>query len=202
MIFVFGNEHGDGIIWFSEHRSAFWNSFFILITKVGEAWTYVLLLVFLLFYRFRYAVLVFALAILVPLVTLTLKGVFAKPRPKQYFTDNGLFDNLNIVENVALHSANSFPSGHTISAFAVLGFAAYAYRQQKWICLILTCLAILVAISRVYLVQHFLVDVCAGALLGSGIAWFVSWISLRMQNMNYTWLNKNLMNYKESLPKA
>jgi len=197
------NEHGDGIVWISERRTPFLNTFFVAITKVGEEWTYVLLLVILLCYRFKYAILVFALAILVPLVSISLKSFFSRPRPMKYFMDNGLFENLNVIEGVRLYTANtSFPSGHTISAFAVLGFAAYVARRYNWAGLLLGILAILVAISRVYMVQHFLVDVCAGAVLGSLIAWFVSWLSLRLRSDKYLWLDKNIFNLRKSSPKV
>lgn len=162
-----------------------------------------LLLLILLCYKFRYALLVFALAILVPAISMSLKGIFSQPRPKRYFTDAGLFENLNLIDGVVLHGANtSFPSGHTISAFAVMGFAAYVFRRNSWVSLTLIFLAIAVALSRVYMVQHFLLDVCVGSAIGSGIALFVSWLSVRIQRSNAPWLEKNVLNLRDSKSRA
>jgi undecaprenyl-diphosphatase len=61
----------------------------------------------------------------------------------------------------------SFPSGHTITAFAVavaLG-AFYPYLLG----FLLFC-AVAIAISRILLGMHFLSDVAVGAVVGSGLA--------------------------------
>jgi len=62
----------------------------------------------------------------------------------------------------------SFPSGHTLSAFAFcLPLAAY-YPQMAtglYFC------AISIGISRIVLGMHFLSDVVAGAILGSALGW-------------------------------
>lgn len=196
--FVFMGNHGDAIIWLSERRTSALNSFFKIITRVGEEWSYVILLIILLCYKFRYALMVLLLAILVPLVSLTLKNIFAQPRPKRFFTENKIFESLNIIDGIELYTANtSFPSGHTISAFAVMGFAAFAFREYKMISYVLIVLSIAVALSRVYLVQHFLLDVCVGAALGSFVALLTSWVSCRIEHPNNSWMESNLRSYRK-----
>lgn len=62
----------------------------------------------------------------------------------------------------------SFPSGHTITAFAVaisLGAFYPAMRAELLFC------AASVACSRILLGMHFLSDVIAGGLLGAGLGW-------------------------------
>lgn len=197
------NNHGDIIIWFSEHRTEGLNSFFTTVTKVGEEWSYVLLLVILLCYKFRYALMVFVLAILVPAISMSLKKFFACPRPKKFFSEQGTFENLDVIEGVTLYVGNSsFPSGHTISAFAVMGFAAFVCSKYKWGAAILIFLAISVALSRVYMVQHFLLDVSVGASIGCCIALITSWISIKIQGPKAQWLEKNLLNLKAASPKV
>ena len=67
----------------------------------------------------------------------------------------------------------SFPSGHSITAFAVavsLGqFFPAAYP-------ILLFSAVSVAASRILLGMHFLSDVLAGALLGAGLGCWAAWL--------------------------
>ena len=68
----------------------------------------------------------------------------------------------------------SFPSGHTITAFAVV-FSAGCY-YPSWLPGLLFC-ALSVAASRILLGLHFLSDVLAGVLIGSGIGfWAFEWI--------------------------
>ncbi len=196
-------DHGDAIIWFAERRSDLLNLFFINITKVGEAWSFVLLLVVLLFYRIRHALMVFVLAILVPAISLSTKKFFSCPRPGKYFKDVGLLENVDFIEGIKLYTGNtSFPSGHTMAAFAVTGFAAFVFAKYKWSSFSLIILAILVAISRVYLSHHFLVDVCAGATIGCLIALFASWLSIKIQGPKAPWMEKNLLTFKKESPKV
>ena len=61
----------------------------------------------------------------------------------------------------------SFPSGHTITAFAV-AITLSEFYPALWGAL-LFC-AISIAISRILLGMHFLSDVLAGALLGTALA--------------------------------
>jgi len=61
----------------------------------------------------------------------------------------------------------SFPSGHTITAFSV-AIALGEFYPALFPALLFCALSI--AISRILLGMHFLSDVVAGALLGSGLA--------------------------------
>ena len=63
----------------------------------------------------------------------------------------------------------SFPSGHTITAFAMtvsLGLYYPSVSPGLWFC------AASIAVSRVVLGMHFLSDIVVGALLGSGLGYF------------------------------
>jgi undecaprenyl-diphosphatase len=61
----------------------------------------------------------------------------------------------------------SFPSGHTITAFAVAVSLSAFYPALT--APLLFC-AVSIAVSRILLGMHFLSDVVVGALLGSGLA--------------------------------
>ncbi len=76
-------------------------------------------------------------------------------------------DLLYLVPNVDVHSTNSFPSGHTTTAFAFFSFLAYYWSNRGALLqIVLACCAVLIGYSRMYLSQHFLEDVVMGACLG------------------------------------
>lgn len=64
----------------------------------------------------------------------------------------------------------SFPSGHATAAFLFAGLASVSF--PPW-AMVFYIWASLVALSRVALGVHFPSDILAGAVLGSGIAYFI-----------------------------
>lgn len=85
---------------------------------------------------------------------------------------------IHTVKGVTVHTSNSFPSGHTTTAFSLflLGTLVIPYRYF-WIPGI--AMAILAGYSRVYLAQHFPLDV------GAGI--FCAVISIRISLLIQQW---------------
>lgn len=160
-------QQGDIILYFSDHRSPWGDAFFRNFTKMGEEIIYLLAVLILIFYRLRYALMIPLVAVVVTLVSFGLKALFLHPRPSLYFKDQ--MDQINLVDNVhLLQGLTSFPSGHTMSGFAIYGILALMLPQKnKWLSALLFLMALLVGISRMYLVQHFLKDVLFGAFLGT-----------------------------------
>lgn len=64
----------------------------------------------------------------------------------------------------------SFPSGHSVTAFALAFVLARTYPRYV---VLFYGLAVLVALSRVYLAKHFPSDVVAGAVVGILAGWVV-----------------------------
>lgn len=73
---------------------------------------------------------------------------------------------------ITLHTHSSFPSGHTISAFCCLSSVAFV-SKKGWVQLLLFILAALMGLSRVYVLQHYLIDIYVGAMLGFWITFLV-----------------------------
>ena len=86
-----------------------------------------------------------------------IKEAVDRPRPP-------VDDPQNLTAAVDLPSSPSFPSGHATTAFAAAAAVAVLIPRLRWPAL---ALASLVALSRVYLGVHFVLDVIAGAVSGS-----------------------------------
>ncbi|OGG02939.1 hypothetical protein A2W14_02020 [Candidatus Gottesmanbacteria bacterium RBG_16_37_8] len=90
------------------------------------------------------------------LVEIFLKNLFLRIRPETAIGDN-------LVKLLGPTASYSFPSGHATIAFA----AAYILsRQRPKLTIFLFFLAVIVAVSRIYLGKHYPSDVIAGAVLG------------------------------------
>ena len=96
---------------------------------------------------------------------------------------------LHLVEGIELHSTFSFPSGHSATIFALCLCLAIFSEGKIWK-FMLFCLAVLVAYSRIYLSQHFLIDVYVGAIIGviSGILMAIIFTKGKAE-----WLDRSLI---------
>lgn len=160
-------NHGDLLLYFSENRSILGNYFFKTTNLFGEEWAYVFFLIIFLFIRIRYALLIPFIGLLVTIVSVLAKSFFQQPRPSVFYKDLGTLADLNIVEGVTLvKGLTSFPSGHTMSAFALFTFVALCFKQKKGLAILLFLSAVGGGVARVYLAQHFLRDIYLGAILG------------------------------------
>ena len=108
-----------------------------------------------------------ATVVLVSIIAVTLlkqvvfKGV---PRPVLFLSEV-LPAHWNLEQfQIRFNKLNSFPSGHTTTA-AVLGLYAMKFFKSRIWCHGCYVMIWLVGISRVFLFQHFIVDVVAGILL-------------------------------------
>ena len=106
--------------------------------------------------------LVIAFIILIPLGTI-LKDEIDRPRPSPATPDNLL---------VKADGDPSFPSGHAVivSAGAFIMLARFNQKKQIIASLILLVEAFLVIYSRIYVGNHYPLDVVGGILVGTGVS--------------------------------
>lgn len=162
-----GIAQGDDILFFNRRRTAFGDFFFRYGTHMGEEIAYIFVGVILIFYSYRHLVMIPIIGLTVTLVSALMKEIFRHPRPFRWFQENGLDGILQTIEGVSINmGANSFPSGHTMSAFALYTFLALCVPRKRMNSVILLALPVMVGISRIYLIKHFLKDVLLGALVG------------------------------------
>ncbi|MEO5500750.1 MAG: phosphatase PAP2 family protein [Ginsengibacter sp.] len=153
----------DGFIFLNPYHSTFLDWFFIFSTYLGDGLFCVALgLLFFLFKKKYLGLMVISSYLLSGFVAQVLKYFILEARPAVFF-EKIKYD--NFITDVTLHNYHSFPSGHTASAFALAAILSFSVKN-KFYSLLFLGIAILVGYSRIYLGQHFLDDVLAGAVVG------------------------------------
>jgi membrane-associated phospholipid phosphatase len=108
--------------------------------------------------------------IFVAIVSQGLKTLIYRERP---------FEAYPSIEKLSEAGSSSFPSGHTLEAFAVATVLSIMFSGKK-IVIPLFIWATLVAYSRMALGVHYPSDVLAGIVIGVFIGWIVPWIFKRL----------------------
>ena len=152
-------------LFINQYHNAFFDFFFRNLTWLGSGWAVAVLFILLLFKYKRVAVIYLAGNLLITLGVQGLKHLVFNDvlRPAAYF--QGIHP-LYLVPGESMHMYNSFPSGHSATAFGIFVILIYL-TKNPWGKFAWLTLALLIAFSRVYLSQHFLIDTLAGSFIGT-----------------------------------
>jgi membrane-associated phospholipid phosphatase len=167
LVLILCNSKADLHLWMTSLNSPFGDVFFHYYTYVGD-WIPYALVVGLLFYKFRIALFVLISQLATGLISIIIKQTWNEPRPILYFKQHFPSIQLHQVVGEHLNLYHSFPSGHTITAFAFLLALAF-YTTKPTLHFVCFVLALLVGFSRIYLSQHFAIDVLIGSLIGVSV---------------------------------
>ncbi len=102
-------------------------------------------------------------------VSMLLKDWFDRTRPPH--------SGIGVEPLVATPGDPSFPSGHTLTAFAAAAVVASFHPRLRWP---IFGLAAIVGFSRMYLGVHYWLDVMAGAVLGLVVGFALAWTAKRL----------------------
>lgn len=185
-------EKGDEILYFSSLHTPLLDEFFKWTTRLAEAPAFALAILFIFFSSYGKGLLLSINLGLVSGVVQFLKlVVFADAvRPSVFFEGKA---KLNFVEGVQIFTQNSHPSGHTAIGFAAC-FMLCLFTENKYLKVIFFFVALLIGVSRVYLLQHFLRDVYVGSLLAMAIT-SVFWLTFAQSSFyqNLSWKDKAVL---------
>lgn len=147
----------------NKFHSSFFDVFFKYSTFLGDGAIFGILAVLFLFVKRKMFYVFVVSGVLTLLITHLFKKILFKGilRPTAALGE----ESLHLVDGVKMAMLNSFPSGHTTTAFAVFTilclYFAKCKSQYLWV-----SLAIIAGLSRVYLSQHFLIDIFFGSFIG------------------------------------
>ena len=179
-------------LWINYHHSPFFDHFFKYFTHLGDFILAAILLIIMLFIKLGHSFLLAGGLLISTIFVQSLKVFIDNARPVQYFKRMATEVELHFIAGVDPHNFNSFPSGHTTTAFVVFFFLSIIIKRRflQTCCLII---AVMIGYSRIYLSQHFLIDVVAGSLLG---ILSIMIVYIIRGNEKKSWWDKSLLNIK------
>ncbi len=135
------------------------------ITFIGSGWVFGTVIGISFFLKKkREAFLLLTVYVLSTLIAQGIKHYFPTiPRPQLHF--EAIHQVIRIPKGAEILKLASFPSGHSTSIFALCTILAYFLKTKK-IAQLLLSIALLVALSRVYVAAHFFKDITAGMFIG------------------------------------
>lgn len=135
----------------------------------GLAWIAVSLIMMGMGWRLEGLMTLLALSLTAFLINLVIKPMFTRKRPYEILK--------SVRTMIAPPYGSSFPSGHAASSFAAASMLWFFNMPFRHLALVL---ALLIAVSRVYLMVHFPSDVLVGVVSGIVISYLTYLLALRM----------------------
>lgn len=160
-LFIYGKEHSFLII--NEHNTPAFDYFFEYWTYLGDGIIWIPLFIYVAIWKKEFFITILASLIICTVITHFLKRVVF-PHQMRPIVVIGK-EHVRTIKGVIIHTSNSFPSGHTSTAFTLALLMAFIVKGRFWV-YFFPLVAFFVGYSRVYLAQHFVTDVFAGMLVG------------------------------------
>lgn len=159
-LIAYGKEGSFLVI--NRHNDVPFDYVFRFWTYLGDGIIWVPLFVYILVWRRDYLVAAVAALVICTIITFFLKKVVF---PGEFRPIVVLADKVRVIQGYHMNHNNSFPSGHTSTAFTLALLMASIVRRNIWV-YFFPLIAFFVGYSRVYLAQHFVTDVFAGIFVG------------------------------------
>lgn len=160
--FILLTNKGWEILYFCYNRKTFLTEFFKTATYLGE-WIGLAGIALYLLLKNRRALLSALMAFIpIDLFLVYLKKTLDFPRPLLYFKQG----EINPIPDFQPLYNHSMPSGHTFTAFFCMSFLIFFFNLNRSYQVLFFTIAIMVGISRMYLMCHFKEDVFIGSILG------------------------------------
>ncbi|MFC2103634.1 phosphatase PAP2 family protein [Bacteroidota bacterium] len=167
------------IFYFFNHTisTGFLDKFFSIITNVNNWYIAYLILIGILFFKGGTRGKIAVLGIILLIVATDqmghriLKELFERARPCNVLSD--------VITPLGCTGSYSFPSNHALNNFAAATFFTRLFPSYR---IVLFAVALLVAVSRIYLGLHYPSDIIAGAALGILFGFIFAYAAVKLDN--------------------
>lgn len=183
---IMGNE---GLYLFvNHHYSKSADIVFLNMTNLGDGLIAFILVVVLLWVSYRESLTFLIVTLLLAIVVTVLKDfIFPElDRPVEYFGSTHL---LRIINGYNPPRLNTFPSGHSATAFSVCLYLSLLIKN-RYMKFTLFLIALFVGFSRIYVSAHFPADVLAGSLIAVFFTILCYTLSRRINN---SWIDRKIV---------
>ena len=168
-------KRGDVVLLINRYSRLEWDKTVVFLTNIGLGSYMAVIALLLAFYKLRYAATgllnLFFIGVFTNLLKEIFKGMFT--RPLHYF----MYDDFSrFIYTADINYYSTFPSGHSMTIFGMLAFFVFL-ANNRIISVLFFFLSVLIGFSRIYLLQHFFLDVYTGAFMGILSSIIVLWIT-------------------------
>lgn len=158
-IVLFLTDKGFLTVKINSHHTLVFDFFFKYYTYIGTGFLLIPLAIFLFFKNRPMSLFLLSTYIINGLFVFVIKRFLIADNFRPYWHIKGVFHQ---VEGVEIQKLFSMPSGHTNTAFLIFLTLCFFTKNKLLHGFYLVC-ALLVAVSRMYLYQHFFVDTVVGS---------------------------------------
>ncbi len=161
VLFVFSKTEIH--LYVNQFHSPITDDIFRTITFMGSGWFIAIAALLCLLISFRISFIIAICGLINGIFIQFLKRVVfpGYDRPSGFLKD---YEQLYLIPEMKLHAHFSFPSGHTAIAFCLF-FCISIFFKNKWIQFLSFVFALIIGFSRVYLSQHFFIDMYFGSII-------------------------------------
>ncbi|MGC4037637.1 MAG: phosphatase PAP2 family protein [Chitinophagaceae bacterium] len=196
-IFLFLTGKAGSFLSLNSYHPFALNVFFINYTFLGDG-IFAICFILFFFYRKKKPIAInLSIAFIVSSIFVQLiKNLVNAPRPILFF-EKGQY--LFFIDGITHGGHSSFPSGHTATAFAMATIIVL-FTRSKVLQLFILLAALLVGYSRIYLAQHFLIDVIIGSAIGCLSAILAVYLATKAGSIKKAFRRINNKNTQENEP--
>jgi membrane-associated phospholipid phosphatase len=172
-------------LWINKYHTPFLDFICLYGTYFGDGLFIILLCLALFFYKPKVALFLLFSYLLSSGLTQALKNfVFHDHNRPLFFLRELPPNSYYYIPGAEWVLKNSFPSGHTTSAFSLFAGIGLLI-ENKSLKFFFLGLAIFTAFTRIYLLQHFLIDTCMGSLIGTSITYLIYYFLYQTGRLNF-----------------
>lgn len=150
-------------LWLNEDLGNIADFLFNFISHLAEGWIWIPYFIFI-FGRFKKDAIFILMNFLISTLLTQIPKNLIWAKVSRPLASNIAPEQIHTVKGVEMHFWNSFPSGHTATAFTLFLLTVYLF-PKRTVLMIGFLYAIACGYSRIYLGQHFPLDVAGGIIV-------------------------------------